>query len=222
MLKAFVPNYDIPTGDNAHLARHVFSEDFNMLIGEAATRESLLSLIALPDTTALFLMSHGNHDCVCDQTDGPGLNLSDIKNNVNNILRLPIFAWVCKTALGLGPSFHRRAQKGQGTWWGYRTTISAPSRREISAFKGILEYIIDGFPDIHTVDSGKTFLIGLKELCETHRSRVVFEMSMSSIYEDAHETAVAFRELYEHLEGWLPADPQPIHAACLDVVVQEI
>jgi hypothetical protein len=222
MVKAFVPAYDSSTNYNVRLANHIFPSGVNIIQGESATRKSLQNLILSSDTTALFLMSHGDNDCVCAQGGEAAINIDDVKNNTGNILRLNIFAWVCKTSLGLGPAFHQRAKIKKGTWWGYRTTISAPSPREMGAFQKILGYIVDEFPGVNTVSSGKTFISGLKDICELHRDKLVLQMSRSRCYDDAHETAVAFRELWEHLEGWLPIDPQPVHSGMIDPILEHI
>ena len=223
MVKAFVPAYDNPTECNARLARHVFRHGIDILIGTDATRASLHALIASSSTKALLLMSHGDQNCICAQGGNEdAISLEDVRNNKNDLIRLAIFAWACKTSLGLGSVFHKNAKGTSGTWWGYRTTISAPSSRELGAFQQILNCIVDNFPNTRTVDDAKAFLGTLRELCESHRQRVVVSMSKSRNYDDAHETAVAFRELWQHLDGWLPCSPQPIEASFVGIVVEDM
>lgn len=223
MVKAFVPAYDDSTSCNARLAQHVFPRGVDILVGTAATRASLHALIASTSTKALLLMSHGDQDCVCAQGGNEdAISLQDVRNNQNNLIRLPIFAWACKTSLRLGPVFHQHAKTSSGTWWGYRTTISAPSPRELGAFQEILKCIVENFPHSHTINDAKAFLGTLKDLCEFHRHKVVGSMSKSRSYKGAHETAVAFRELWQHLDGWLPCSSQPVEVSALIAVVEEI
>lgn len=209
MVSVFVPIYDTPTKHNGMLAGNVFRKRRNARFGRNATRKSLLDLILNHRTTALLLMSHGDHDCVCGYEGCVALHRDDILKNVAGVLRLPVFAWACKTSLSIGPAFCQSANNNRGAWWGYRTTVSAPSPKELDAFKDILICIVKHFPFVNNERTARQFFSDLKVICETHRNRVVEAMAQSRVYKDAHETAVAFRELWQHLDGWLPAYAQP-------------
>lgn len=215
MLKVFVPQYDGPTSDNARLANDVFpNSPRHLVLGSHATRASLHALIAAHDTSALLVMAHGSSDCVFAQNDEVALNLTDIACDAGGVLRLPVFAWVCKTSIRLGPAFQPVA-KSTGAWWGYRTTVSAPSPRRLAAFRDALRYITNRFHAVRTSGAASEFFRGLRDLCEHHRGAVVRDMAKSGDFRDAHEIAVALREVWQHLDALLPSLPQPAHAGLL-------
>lgn len=212
MLKVFVPQYDRPTQDNARLANHAFPNSPRyLLLGNSATRAALHALIADQNTTSILILAHGDTDCILAQDGVVALNLSDLKTNVGNVLRLAVFAWACRTSQKLGQEFHRQAIPG-GAWWGYRTTVSAPNPRRTQAFQEVLQYIARGFHQVHTKSAAEQFFVGLKDLCTHHYFQVVRSMSISGNFSDAHEIAVGLREAWEHLEVMLPALPQPFDA----------
>ena len=223
MLKVFVPRYDSPTNDNARLANDVFpNAPRHLVLGNDATRESLHALIAETNTTAILVMAHGDKDCVLGQGGEVALSIADLHKNVSGVLSVPVFAWVCRTSQEIGQVFHRLAKPG-GAWWGYRTTVSAPSPRQIQAFREVLRYIESGFHKVHNEKAAADFFRGLKQLCDHHYVLVVRSMSVSGDFRDAHEVAVGLREAWAHLDAMLPALPQPFHAGIkLDAVLDGV
>jgi hypothetical protein len=213
MLKVFVPRYDAPTIDNARLANDVFpNSPRHLVLGDGATRKSLHALIAETNTTAILIMAHGDKDCVCGHDGEVALSIADLNNNsLSRVLSVPVFAWVCRTSQEIGQVFHSLAKTG-GAWWGYRTTVSAPSPREIEAFREVLQYIAKGFQKVHDERAAAKFFCGLQALCDSHYAQVVHRMSVSRDFRDAHEVAVGLRETWEHLDAMLPALCQPFHA----------
>lgn len=212
MLSVFVPAYDGPTNDNARLAKLVFrNSPRNLVIGSKATKKSLLERIQLDETTALLLMAHGSHEFVFAQDDEVALSIADILQDAGGVRRLKIFAWACKTSLKLGPAFHSAATS-TGVWWGYRTTISAPSPKGGKAFQETLRYIAEGFHKVRGLGAARQFLNGLRDLCQKHRADSISSMAESRNYRDAYEIAVALNEMWMHLDALLPEETQPLRA----------
>lgn len=212
MLKVFVPQYDGPTKDNARLANFAFPNTPSYLVlGNKATRQSLHKHIQVKSTTALLLMAHGCPECVYAQADEVALSIPDVIQDTGGVLRLKIFAWACKTSLKLGPAFQANTTS-TGAWWGYRTTISAPCPTRLNAFREVIHFIAGKFHTVKTYGDAKIFFKGLHALCEAHRSEVVTRMAVSGDLRDAHEIAVALREIWQHLDALLPGMQQPFHA----------
>lgn len=212
MLKVFVPKYDAPTTDNARIANDVFPNSPRYLVvGEDATRDSLQALIADSSTTAILIMAHGDSSCIVGQMNEIALGVEDVRQNLGDIWRLPVFAYACRTSLELGQVFHKRA-KSSGAWWGYSTTISAPNPREIKAFREVLDYIAKKFCFVKSDREAFKFFQELREICERHRARLVKQMAVSGRMRDAHEVAVGLNEAWAYLEAMLPAQIQPVRA----------
>ncbi|NER66752.1 hypothetical protein G3436_26535 [Pseudomonas sp. MAFF212427] len=215
MLKAFVPAYDIATYENARLARHLFPYSSNLIVGEDATQQALFDIFKLIHTKSVLLMGHGGVNRVYGQNDELAIGLDDVMLNKEGLLRLNVFAWACKTSNGIGTAFQQSANLHSlsGSWWGYNAAITAPNPKELSAFREIFTLIINRFPSAYNESTVSNFGSELKELCESHRLRLISSMAQGRTYRDSHEAAVAFREIwsclvvrfpdftYRHLEG---------------------
>lgn len=213
MLKVFVPNYDGPTASNARLVNDIFPNSPRFLaMGENASRSTLHDFIGDLDTTAIIVMAHGGEDCVLGQRNEIALDIEDIKNNAGQLLRIKIFVWACRTSVKIGQAFHQAASQYGGSWWGYRTTISAPSARHICAYRDVFNFIKDNFYKIKKESDAKVFFQRLKKICDTHYDQIVLSIAVSRQFGDAHEVAVGLKEVWMYLDAMLPGIPQPYQA----------
>lgn len=114
----FVPGYDAATNANLAVARDlVLTEDLGLL-GDEATRASLLEALRTRTAEALFSMSHGRPDHLCAQGGEAALTARDAAVAGGR----SVYAFACHTASRLGSEMSR----GGVTWWGYTGAIQCP------------------------------------------------------------------------------------------------
>ncbi|RDK01185.1 hypothetical protein [Paraburkholderia lacunae] len=220
MTKVFAPSYDPATRDNAAIARlvEVFWPINIGLIGEHANSDDFWETLVSCDEP-LVIMSHGDHDCVCESRSKDLITVVDIKNNKNDILNKILFVFACKTALTLGSKFgstgKQKAKKG--VWWGYNRSISAPEKSEKANFVRVFEHIAVAISGAQTPEAARVLVEALKNMCTGFYDNAVQSMATARIPARAQEVATLYRHFWEHLEvnfatgEWVaPYAPPPV------------
>ncbi len=220
MTKVFAPSYDPATRDNAAIARlvEVFRPINVELIGDHANYDYFWKTLGLFDEP-LVIMSHGDHDCVCESHSRDLITIFDIKNNKNDILNKILFVFACKTALTLGSQFSAtgKQREKKGVWWGYNRSISAPEKSEKANFVSIFEHIAVTIAHAQTPEAAKALVGTLRSMCIGFYNDAVNSMANSRVPARAQEIATLYRHFWEHLEvnfangEWVaPYAPPPV------------
>ncbi|MDH6644381.1 hypothetical protein P3T32_004254 [Ralstonia sp. GP73] len=220
MTRVFAPSYDPATRDNAAIARlvEVFGPINIGLIGDHANSDDFWQMLGFGDEP-LVIMSHGDHDCVCESRSRDLITVSDIKNNRNDILNKILFVFACKTALTLGSQFGSAGKQRakNGVWWGYNRSISAPEKSEKANFVRIFEHIAVTISRAQTPEAAKVLVDALRNMCTGFYNDVVDSMANTRVPARAQEIATLYRHFWEHLEvnfatgEWVaPYAPPPV------------
>jgi hypothetical protein len=187
----FVPAYDEATRANLEIARGLPWIRGHTLLGEMATRESLLVALGTDDGP-LFAMAHGKQDHLVAHAAERALLAEDAQV----IGRRQVFAFACHTAARLGPEL-----SGKGvTWWGYIKEVTAPDPRDPfrEHFVRIFDYVGKTFPDAGTPEACRGVLLTLKDMCDAG-ALLVDEAAEVNDTLDVLETYQSFRDIWQLL-----------------------
>lgn len=189
----FVPAYDQATHTNLAMINALATDNKEMLLGNEATRENLLSKII--DKENLFIMSHGSKEAIYYGVNDKAIHICDKENITNK----KIFAFACHTAALVG----KEIASNNNVWWGYTGAISASDSEEeaIKVIAPIFEYIINNFYSVMNNIEVNSFLSQVKELCEKAEEEFdVLEKNTNKIY---FNSRLSLNHIWSRLRVWL-------------------